>query len=61
MPAGVGLRLATTRPSQRHPSWETAIERTTKTARQRQLLLVSLIEPIFEEDAMEPRFVGKNE
>ena len=59
--ARVGLGLATTRPSQRHPSWETAIELTTKTARQRQLraLLVSLLEPIFEKDAIEARCFAK--
>jgi len=35
------------------------IERSTETARQRQLraLLVSLLEPIFEEDAVEARFL----
>jgi hypothetical protein len=44
------------------PSWETAIELTTKTARQRQLralLLVSLLEPIFEENAIEARCFAK--
>jgi hypothetical protein len=47
--------------SQRHPSRETAIERSTETAWQRQLraLLVSLLEPIFEEDAIEARFFAK--
>ena len=41
---------------ERHRSRETAIERSTETARQRQLRspLVSLLEPIFEEDAIEP-------
>ena len=48
-------------PSQRHRSRETAIERSTETARQRQLRapLVSLLEPIFEEDAIEARFFAK--
>jgi len=46
---------------QRHHSWETAIERSTETARQRQLRarLVSLLEPIFEEDAIEARSFAK--
>jgi hypothetical protein len=59
--APVGPRLATKCPSQRHRSRETAIERSTETARQRQLraLLVSLLEPIFEEDAVEARFLEK--
>src|SRR5678815_4747127 len=55
--APVGPTLAMQCPSQRHRSRETAIERSTETARQRQLraLLVSLLEPIFEEDAVEAR------
>ena len=59
--APVGLRLATKCPSQRHRSRETAIERSTEPARQRQLRapLVSLLEPILEEDAVEARFFAQ--
>ena len=57
-------RLATKCASQRQRSRETAIERSTETARQRQLRalrLVSLLEPIFEEDAIEARFFSQRE
>ena len=57
----VRLRFSTKCPSQRHRSRETAIERSTETARQRRrrALLVSLLEPILDEDAVEARSLAK--
>jgi hypothetical protein len=60
--APVGPRLATKRPSQRHPSWETALNgRLTRhgNGNYGHCCWFRLLEPIFEEDAMEGAFLPK--